>query len=94
MSDRSEYVLVRDKKTGLERQVTRKAYEILRKRYELLSDAPELLTAPIQKKRSEAVAVAESEQAQVEEKERVEVGATEGPVVVRRKPGPKPKSNA
>lgn len=97
MSDRSEYVRVRDRKNGLERDVTRKAYQILGpRRYELLSEDVEIPTRSAPQKKS--VKVAEPAEGEFDVQINPVIETTANPTgsvtVVRKKPGPKPKNNA
>lgn len=95
MSDRSQYVRVKDRKTGLERDVTRKAYQILGpKKYELLSEDVEISTVTPQKKSEKAAEPAEGEfDVQIDPVIETTAKPTGSVTVVRRKPGPKPKNN-
>lgn len=93
--DKTVYVQVRDKKSGLERQVTKYAYQLIPKRYELLSESVQNFTVPQQKKSEKVVAPAENDAPPPPSIEPVgETQAPEGITVVRKKPGPKPKTNA
>lgn len=74
----SLYVTVRDKKRGIERQITRRAYQLQQNRYELLEgEAPQTV------KKSVNAAAAPAE---------VEVIETGNDVIAQpKKRGPKPK---
>lgn len=65
----STYVKVRDKKTGIEREITKKAYSILPKRYQLLGDveSPNSKTSAPNGKRVAQPAGAEVKRPQTEE---------------------------
>lgn len=96
MSERSEYVKVWDKKNKLERTVTKVAYKILAgRRYDLIEGDVE---APVQKKRNDvppaedkpiSTGLSEAEATEAE----IAANST-GIKVMRKKPGPKPKTNA
>jgi hypothetical protein len=63
-------VMVRDRKTGIERSVTLKAYQILKKRYVLLEEIPNSKTSvPLKRneKVAQPVAVAEVKKPQTPE---------------------------
>jgi hypothetical protein len=99
MSERSEYVKVWDNKNKLERTVTKVAYKILAgRRYDLVEGDVE---APVQKKRNDAPPVAVSTgdletqlDAPLETTEAEIAANSTGIKVMRKKLGPKPKTNA